>query len=134
MRGEGLFGGLMALLVAGLVVYAVTDWKRGERGYDRGQTAPVDRPYLAYLTGDDDLPEPGLTDASTVCQCFDEAKLIASEGTDAEPARYRTGLIQCRSLGQEEAADAWTAGWNAALASEPWEKTCLDFKASRNLL
>ena len=152
MRGEAIFGAVMAVMVLALAGFAVWSFEKDRfAGFDRYDgrydDGTPERPYLASLSRADRpgdglaragdnlaLAGDGQTDASTVCQCFDEAKTIAGEGVDAEPARYRTGLTQCRSLGGPTAAAAWTAGWNAALSSAPWDKTCLRFKARENLL
>lgn len=136
MRGEAMFGGVLAIMVVLLAGFAVWSFERDRigdfrPGYNTGQS---DRPYLTSIADDEAIiPGQGLTDASYICQCFDDAKVVSSEGVDAEPARYRTGLIQCRSIGGEDAAQAWTAGWNAALSSAPWERTCLRYKATEGL-
>lgn len=120
---EAFFGGLLALIVLGVAVYAVANTSFGGGTSGSGQTAqqPVvsvsgDAPVLTASGGQD-----------LICQCYDAAFDLAGKVKVISP-EYRTGFEQCRARGGVDGGEAWTAGWNARLSAKPYEASCRAYK------
>ena len=128
MQIEALFGGVLALVVIAVAVYAVAN--TGITGADRADSAsaeaiPIEthadlRPISLASTEDSDL----------VCECYDKAFSLASE-TSVLSSDYRTGFEQCRTRAGINGGDAWTAGWEARKHARPYEASCKSYKRKR---
>jgi len=124
---EAIFGGVLALVVLGVALYAVmnTSFSSGSGV----ETAPA-ATQVTYSSG---APAPTISAASgqdLVCECYDAAFSLASQANVLSP-EYRTGFQQCRARGGVDAGDAWTAGWNARLSGRPYEASCRSYKRRR---
>lgn len=124
---EAIFGGVLALVVLGIALFAVmnTSFSGGSGG---GATPPV---TTTTVSGADITPT--LTAASgqdLICDCYDEAFQLAGK-VDVLSPEYRTGFQQCRARGGVDGGDAWTAGWNARLSGRPYEASCRAYKRRR---
>ena len=118
---EAIFGGILALVVLGIAVFAVANTTFGTVGGPAGgATAPAPvgatTPTLTALSGQ------GL-----ICACYDEAFELAGTANVLSP-QYRTGFEQCRARAGVDGGEAWTAGWNARLSSRPYEASCRAYK------
>ena len=60
----------------------------------------------------------------SLCGCFDDGFRLAESNVGVMSAQYRTGFEYCRARLGEPGSCAFTAGWNAALSSRPFEATC----------
>lgn len=120
---EAIFGGILALIVLGIAVYAVANTTFGSVGGPSGGgvSAPVGAaaPTLTALSGQ------GL-----ICECYDDAFELAGRANVLSP-QYRTGFEQCRARAGVDGGEAWTAGWNARLSSRPYESSCRAYKRRR---
>jgi len=124
---EALFGGVLAMVVLGIAIYAVANTNFGAPGdntVDPSPSAPTinANPDTAtiYSEGGQDL----------VCECYDQAFALAGR-VDVQSPEYRTGFEQCRARGGVEAGDAWTAGWNSRLSGAPYEASCKAYRRRR---
>lgn len=109
MRAEAIFGGALALLVAGVAVYALTRGPGAPPSDQPGTPPPAD---VVVVT-----PDP-------LCQCFEDGYDLAGSDVGVMSAQYRTGFEQCRARLGNRGGEAWTAGWNARLSSQPWQANC----------
>lgn len=121
LKIEALFGGVLALVVLGVAIYAITNTTFG--GPTGGtppetpvSTGPGATPILTAASGQD-----------LICECYDEAFALAGQTKVLSP-EYRTGFEQCRARGGVDGGDAWTAGWNARLSAKPYEASCRAYK------
>lgn len=124
---EAIFGGVLALVVLGIALFAVMNTSFSSGG-NAGTTTP---PATTVSSGTDMTPT--LTAASgqdLICDCYDEAFELAGKVDVLSPA-YRTGFQQCRARGGVDGGDAWTAGWNARLSGRPYEASCRAYKRRR---
>ena len=62
---------------------------------------------------------------------YDKAFSLAAR-TKVLSSEYRTGFEQCRARAGVDGGDAWTAGWEARLASRPYEASCKSYKRRRS--
>jgi hypothetical protein len=123
---EAVFGGVLALVVLGIALFAVMNTSFSSDGGGAGP-APVATansgsamtPTLTAVSGKD-----------LVCECYDAAFQLASQSNVLSP-EYRTGFQQCRARGGVDAGDAWTAGWNSRLSGNPYEASCRAYKRRR---
>ncbi len=120
---EAIFGGVLALVVLGVALFAVmnTNFGAGPGG---------DGPMVTTSTSSGSVTAPTLTAVSgqdLVCECYDAAFAMAGQ-VDVLSPEYRTGFQQCRSRGGVDAGDAWTAGWNSRLSGRPYEASCRAYK------
>lgn len=120
---EAIFGGVLALVVLGVALFAVmnTGFAGGgdggaNPGADRGYSGPDMTPTLTAVSGQD-----------LICECYDAAFQLAGK-VDVISPEYRTGFQQCRARGGVDGGDAWTAGWNARLSARPYEASCRAYK------
>ncbi len=121
---EAIFGGVLALVVLGIAVYAVVTTSFGPAvgqggGYAGGaapQAGGAAAPTLTASSGQD-----------LICECYDDAFLLAGKANVLSPA-YRTGFEQCRARAGVDGGQAWTAGWNARLSARPYESSCRSYK------
>lgn len=109
MRADAIFGGALALFVAGVAIWALT---RGLGAPAPGPTEPPAPPGEVAQ-----IPDP-------LCQCFDDGFKLAGSAVGVMSAQYRTGFEQCRARLGTKGGEAWTAGWNARLSSQPWQASC----------
>lgn len=109
MRMEAIFGGALALFVAAIAVYALT----------RGPGAPP-----PVTPTPQSGPPPAVAEPDPLCQCFDGGFDLAGSEVGVMSAQYRTGFEQCRARLGKDGGEAWTAGWNARLSSQPWQASC----------
>lgn len=117
MRLEGIFGGALALFVVLVAIYALS---RGDR------PEPID-PTPTIPT---DPARPGV-EPNPLCQCYDDGFDLAGSDVGVMSSQYRAGFEQCRARLGDEGGDAWTAGWNARLSSQPWLSSCEGWLADR---
>ena len=120
---EAIFGGVLALVVLGVALFAVmnTNFGAGPGG---------DGPMVTTSTSSGSVTAPTLTAVSgqdLVCECYDAAFAMAGQ-VDVLSPEYRTGFQQCRSRGGADAGDARTAGWNSRLSGRPYEASCRAYK------
>ena len=126
---EAIFGGILALAVLGVALFAVmnTQFASGPGG----ETAPA---ATATTASYDISAAPPTIMASSgqdlVCECYDAAFSLAGKVNVLSP-EYRTGFQQCRARGGVDAGDAWTAGWNARQSGQPFEASCRSYKRRR---
>jgi len=118
---EAVFGGVLALVVLGVALYAIANTTfSGRVGSGKpANTVTADNamtPTMAPASGQD-----------LICQCYDEAFDLAGKVKVLSP-EYRTGFEQCRARGNVDGGDAWTAGWNARLSAKPYEASCRAYK------
>jgi len=121
MQIEALFGGVLALVVLGVAIYAITNTSFGGPG-----EGGVSEPTVVAISGDPVV----LTETSgqdLICQCYDTGFDLAGKAKVISP-EYRTGFEQCRARGGVDGGDAWTAGWNARLSAKPYEASCRAYK------
>lgn len=118
LRVEAIFGGVLALVVLGVAIYAITNTTFGGATTSGEQETTV----VATVSGD----TPVLTESSgqdLICECYDQAFDLAGKVKVISP-EYRTGFEQCRARGGVDGGEAWTAGWNARLSAKPYEASC----------
>lgn len=121
---EALFGGVLALFILGVAIYAIMNTDFGNTGGTDGGSAPgapvvvtgTQAPTLISDNGQD-----------LICECYDKAFEMAGKVKVLSP-EYRTGFEQCRARGGIDGGDAWTAGWNARLSAKPYEASCKAYK------
>jgi len=120
LKIEALFGGVLALVVLGIAVYAVANTSFGSSGPGNGRaissTASNSTPIISASAGQD-----------LICECYNDAFDLAGKVKVISP-QYRTGFEQCRARGGVDGGDAWTAGWNARLSAKPYEASCRAYK------
>lgn len=112
MKIEAIFGGILALFVLAVAAYAILTGPGRDRG---GDDYGRDSSGGSSASGADDL---------SLCGCFDDGFALAESNVGVMSAQYRTGFEYCRARLQERGSCAFTAGWNAALSSRPFEATC----------
>lgn len=121
LKVEALFGGVLALVVLGVALYAIANTSFSGAGPAAPQTPVVtvsgDAPVLTADAAGQDL----------ICECYDTAFDLAGK-VDVISPEYRTGFEQCRARGGVDGGDAWTAGWNARLSAKPYEASCRAYK------
>jgi len=121
-KTEAIFGGILALIVLGVALFAVMDTSF-TGGRDPGSAPAPTTTSSRNLT-------PTLTASSgqdLICECYDAAFALSGK-VDVLSPEYRTGFQQCRARGGVDAGDAWTAGWNARLSGRPYEASCRAYK------
>jgi len=120
LKIEALFGGVLALVVLGIAVYAVANTSFGASGPGKGHaissTASSSTPIISAAAGQ-----------NLICECYNDAFDLAGKVKVISP-QYRTGFEQCRARGGVDGGDAWTAGWNARLSAKPYEASCRAYK------
>ncbi len=117
MKIEAIFGGVLALFVLAVAVYALVSTQIGSPGGVIDPGTPVG-PGDGY----DQIAE-----EDAVCQCFNEAFKLAGSNVAVTSSQYRTGFEQCRAILGVNGGDAWTAGWNARLSAKPYEASCRSY-------
>lgn len=129
MQIEALFGGVLALVVIGVAVLAVANTNLD----GKTRTANIDSDPVP-VSADVNLKTVAFgatSEADLVCECYDKAFSLATK-TDVLAPEYRTGFEQCRARAGVDGGDAWTAGWQARLASRPYEASCKSYKRRRS--
>lgn len=124
---EAIFGGVLALVVLGIALFAVMN-----TSFSNGAGAGTTTPASTTTASGPDIT-PTLTAASgqdLICDCYDEAFELAGK-VDVLSPEYRTGFQQCRARGGVDGGDAWTSGWNARLSGRPYEASCRAYKRRR---
>ena len=127
---EAIFGGILALAVLGVALFAVMNTQFAS-GPDSGETAPA--ATVTTASYDNSGAPPAISAASgqdLVCECYDAAFSLSGKVNVLSP-EYRTGFQQCRARGGVDAGDAWTAGWNARQSGRPYEASCRSYKRRR---
>ncbi len=120
LKIEALFGGILALVVLGVAIYAVANTSFGPRGNSQGgvfTSSNVSNPVISASASGQDL----------ICECYNDAFQMAGKVKVLSP-QYRTGFEQCRARAGVDGGDAWTAGWNARLSAKPYEASCRSYK------
>ena len=127
---EAIFGGVLALVVLGVALFAVMNTQFGSGPGE--ETAPVaSAPGGSNASGSEMTPTLTATSGQDlVCECYDAAFSLAGQ-VDVLSPEYRTGFQQCRARGGVNAGDAWTAGWNARLSAAPYESSCRAYRRRR---
>lgn len=110
MRIEAIFGGVLALMVLAVAVYALTG-----RGGPLPGSGPD--PITLPVVGEP-RPDPAF------CTCYNDAFDLAGSNVGVMSAQYRSGLERCRARFDDDGRDAWTAGWNARLSARSHEASC----------
>lgn len=111
MKIEAIFGGILALFVIAVAAYAILTGPGRDRGDDDYGRGP----------GGGSSASAG---GESLCGCFDDGFRLAESNVGVMSAQYRTGFEYCRARLGEPGSCAFTAGWNAALSSRPFEATC----------
>ncbi|WP_425410655.1 hypothetical protein [Hyphococcus sp.] len=120
---EAIFGGVLALAVLGVALFAVMNTNFG-RTDDPRSNASANTTY----SGSDMTPTlTSISGQDLICECYDAAFQLAGK-VDVVSPEYRTGFQQCRARGGVDGGDAWTAGWNARLSARPYEASCRAYK------
>lgn len=118
---EALFGGVLAMVVLGVAIYAIAN-----TNFTNVTGDPNADPQYVAVEGD-----PVIFKASTgqdlICECYDKGFDLAAKSKVISP-EYRTGFEQCRARGGVDGGEAWTAGWNARLSAKPYEASCRAYK------
>lgn len=118
---EALFGGVLALVVLGVAIYAVANTDFGGRDLD-GASSP------AVTTMGKDVPIiRARAGRSLVCECYHDAFSLAGDVNSVSP-QFRTGFEQCRARAGQDGSDAWMAGWHARENARPYEASCKSYK------
>jgi hypothetical protein len=114
MKVEAIFGGILALFILGVAVFAIVSGsKRNDVVVNNGQySTPTATPVAASTRND------------LLCECFNEGFELAGSNVGVMSAQYRTGFEYCRAQLSDEGGCAWTAGWNARLSAKPFEASC----------
>ncbi len=118
---EALFGGVLALVVLGVAVYAIANTTFGPSDGGSGQ------PQIVTVSGEPVVLNASSTGQDLICECYDKGFDLAGKVKVISP-EYRTGFEQCRARGGVDGGDAWTAGWNARLSAKPYEASCKAYK------
>ncbi len=118
---EALFGGVLALVVLGVAIYAIANTTFG--GPPGGGTS---QPTVVAVSGDA-VAFSASSGQDLICECYDKGFELAGKAKVISP-EYRTGFEQCRARGGVDGGDAWTAGWNARLSAKPYEASCRAYK------
>jgi hypothetical protein len=118
MKIEAIFGGILALVVLAVAIFAVTTTSFGP-----GSTTPT-IPSGSGSSG----AVINAAAADVECQCFNQAFDLAGKDVGVMSSQYRTGFEQCRAVAGVSGGDAWTAGWNARLSSKPFQASCRTYK------
>lgn len=113
MRIEAVFGGILALFVIGVAIYAILS--RG--GGNQGPIPPGSGYETPGPVSDSDIDR-------QVCSCFSQGFDLAGSDVGVMSAQYRTGVEVCRNQVGEKGGCAFTAGWNARMSSRPFEASC----------
>ena len=122
LKIEALFGGVLALVVLGIAIYAVANTSFGPTKGVAGGADPsfvnpgVKAPVIKATAGQD-----------LICECYNDAFELAGK-VKVISAQYRTGFQQCRAMAGVDGGDAWTAGWSARRSSAPYESSCRAYK------
>lgn len=124
LKVEALFGGLLALVVLGVALYAIANTSFSGAG-------PARQPTVVVTTsGETPILTAEATGQTLICECYDAAFDLAGK-VDVVSPEYRTGFEQCRARGGVDGGDAWTAGWNARLSAKPYEASCRSYQRRR---
>ena len=125
---EAMFGGILALVVLTVAVYAAANTTFGNNG---GNAGAGTTPTTTVAVSSGNAPTLNATSGQDlICECYDEAFQLAGKSKVLSP-EYRTGFEQCRARGGVDGGDAWTAGWNARLSAKPYEASCRAYKRRR---
>lgn len=117
MKGvEAIFAVVLALVLIGAALFMFFDGRLGGGNGVPPPTGPV-----ITLPGDGSLPASA---EDVLCQCFDQARTLAGEDVGVMSSQYRTGFESCRAVGGPRGGEAWTAGWNSRLSSQPFQASC----------
>lgn len=120
---EAIFGGVLALAVLGVALFAVMN-----TSFSGGPAAPSNTGSSNVYSGSDMTPTlTAVAGQDLICECYDAAFELAGK-VDVLSPEYRTGFQQCRARGGVDGGDAWTAGWNARLSARPYEASCRAYK------
>ena len=123
---EALFGGVLALVVLGIAIYAVANTTFG--GPNGSATVTPDPTgTMPVIQSSTPVSLAASSGQDLICECYDRAFDLAGKVKVLSP-EYRTGFEQCRARGGVDGGDAWTAGWNARLSSKPYEASCRSYK------
>ena len=125
---EALFGGVLALVVLGIAIYAVANTTFGGPGGAVSPTPSGKTPVIQ--SGAQPVSLAAQSGQDLICECYDRAFDLAGKVKVLSP-EYRTGFEQCRARGGVDGGDAWTAGWNARLSAKPYEASCRSYKRRR---
>ena len=120
MKVEAIFGGVLALFVLGVAIYALATT----------QFRPTPGGNSVIGGGDRNLVRVNSNGSGNDldCQCYNEAFKLAGSNVGVMSSQYRTGFEQCRAVGGVKGGDAWTAGWNARLSAKPYEASCRSYR------
>ena len=116
LKIEALFGGVLALVVLGIAIYAVANTSFDRTGGVAKPKSTIAAPVLTAASGQD-----------LICECYNDAFELAGKVKVLSP-QYRTGFEQCRARAGVDGGDAWTEGWNARRNSKPYEASCRSYK------
>ncbi len=121
MKIEAIFGGVLALVVLSVAVYALATTKLGHPGGDlAGSGSSKSSIVLSSKVAASGRDE--------VCSCFNDAFKLAGSKVGVMSAQYRTGFEQCRATLGVDGGNAWTAGWNARVSAKPYEASCRAYR------
>jgi hypothetical protein len=115
MRIEAVFGGILALVVLGVAIYAIVTGTKRPISID---------PVPGYETPAPSGPLAGTERDTALCGCFTDGFELAGSNVGVMSAQYRTGFEVCRTQLGEDGGCAFTAGWNARLSAKPFEASC----------
>ncbi|MEM6413703.1 MAG: hypothetical protein AAF720_03505 [Pseudomonadota bacterium] len=124
---EAIFGGILALFIVVAAIVALTTLSGGIGGAPKQAKANNDG--LDTLAG---IPGMDKTKRKLLCGCFDRGFNMAGSDVNVLSSQYRTGYEMCRAE-NADAAEAWTAGWNAKLSARPYEASCASYLRKKDL-
>jgi len=124
---EAYFLGFLALVVAGVIIFAGMTTKFGgsnnaSAGTSKGSVTVSNSTTSGSVAANSSQKD-------VICSCYDAAfKLADQVKRDPTSSAYRTGFSQCRTLGGYEGGAAWTAGWEARISERNYETSCKAYK------
>jgi len=125
LKIEALFGGVLALVVLGVAIYAIANTSFGAT--KSGPSSAVFPPEQAAANTNKPVTFRASSGQDLICECYDKGFDLAGKVKVLSPD-YRTGFEQCRARGGVDGGEAWTAGWNARLSARPYEASCRSYK------
>ncbi len=127
---EAFFLGFLAFIVFGVVLFAAFNTRfGGENSTKSAANNPTQKQKNLTVSNGTITPiHASSQQQDIICQCYNAGFELASTTNRVQSNAYRTGFSQCRSIGDVEGGNAWTAGWEARLSGRTYEATCKAYK------